>query len=356
MSRFASLAFIIAACCIGGCQNENTENTTTGTNPADSGKKPKIAFVTNGIASFWDVAKKGAEDGAAEFNADVDVRMPAEGVIDQKEILEDLLINGIQGVAVSPIDPTNQAAFLNKLSKDTIYITHDSDAPQTDRVCYIGMDNYEAGRMCGQLVKEAIPDGGEVMLFVGRLEQLNAKLRCQGVIDELLGRERVEGHFDSPDEVLKGDKYTILGTKTDGFDFVKAKEEAKDAIINHANLKCIVGLFAYNPPLLLSAVRDSKKIGQIKIVGFDEEDGTLGGIRDGAIYGTIVQNPYEYGRMSVEVLTKLIAGDKTVVPEDKMINIPARQIRALNVMEFWKDLNQKLGKPAPSETPNAEKS
>jgi len=31
------------------------------------------------------------------------------------------------------------------------------------------MDNYEAGRMCGKLVKKALPDGGEIMIFVGRL-------------------------------------------------------------------------------------------------------------------------------------------------------------------------------------------
>ena len=51
------------------------------------------------------------------------------------------------------------------------------------------MENYLAGRMCGELVKEAMPDGGSVMLFVGRLEQLNARQRQQGVIDELLDRE-----------------------------------------------------------------------------------------------------------------------------------------------------------------------
>ena len=55
---------------------------------------------------------------------------------------------------------------------------------------YIGMDNYKAGRMCGELVKEALPDGGNVMLFIGRLEQDNSKYRRQGVIDELLDRDR----------------------------------------------------------------------------------------------------------------------------------------------------------------------
>ena len=61
--------------------------------------------------------------------------------------------------------------------------------PDSDRLVYIGMNNYDAGRMCGKLVKEAMPEGGEVMIFVGRLGQLNADLRRQGVIDELLDRD-----------------------------------------------------------------------------------------------------------------------------------------------------------------------
>lgn len=334
--RYILLSFVaMTACTVAGCKQ----------NAGDG--EPTVAFVTNGIASFWDVAKKGAEDGGKEFKINVVVRMPSEGVLDQKEILEDLLINGTAGIAVSPIDPTNQSSFLNKVGENTKFITHDSDAPDTNRLCYIGMDNYDAGRLCGQLVKEAIPEGGEVMIFVGRLEQLNARLRCQGVIDELLDREREEGRYDNPDEVLKGDKYTILGTKTDNFDFVKAKEEAQDVLVNQPNLKCMVGLFAYNPPLLLGAVKDAGKLGDVEIVGFDEDEGTLKGIRDGEIYGTVVQNPYEYGRKSVEVLSKLIRGEDAGIPENKIILIPARQIRQANLMEFWTDLNQKLGKEAP---------
>jgi ribose transport system substrate-binding protein len=42
-----------------------------------------------------------------------------------------------------------------------------------------------AGRAAGQLIKEAIPDGGKVMLFVGKMEVLNAQERSQGIIDEL---------------------------------------------------------------------------------------------------------------------------------------------------------------------------
>lgn len=217
------------------------------------------AYVTNGIDPFWTIAAAGAKAAAREHDVNVLLRYPADpGAAGQKPILEALLVqDDVKGVAVSPIDPANQQEILNRIGQSKIFITHDSDAPQTNRLAYIGMNNYDAGRMAGQLVKEAIPDGGEVVIFVGRLGQLNAEQRRQGVIDELLGRSPDPARRDPPSEVLEGDKYTILATLTDDFDKVRAKQNAQDAISKYPDLACMVGLFAYNPPLCLQAVREA---------------------------------------------------------------------------------------------------
>src|SRR5262249_3513090 len=148
-------------------------------------------------------------------------------------------------------------------------------APQSKRLCYVGMDNYEAGLMCGQLVRKAIPAGGEVMIFVGRLGQANARLRRQGVIDAGLGRKPDRTRSDPVGGGLKEGKYTVPGTELDGGDNDKARQRAQEAIINPPNLACMVGLFAYNPPILLDEVRRAQKLKKIKIVGFDEDDATL---------------------------------------------------------------------------------
>jgi ribose transport system substrate-binding protein len=234
---------------------------------------------------------------------------------------------------------------LNEIGKKTNFITHDSDAPQTNRLAYIGMSNYEAGLTCGKLVKEAIPDGGNVIIFVGRLDQLNARQRRQGVIDELLGRTPDPKRFDSPDVgVLRGDKYTILDTRTDNFDTAQAKAGVEDAIVKYPELHCMVGLFAYNPPAMLEALKGSNKIGKIKVVGFDEADGTLQAILDGHCTGTVVQNPYMYGYESVRMLAALARGDKTVLPKDGFLNIRERVLRKDNVQEFWDELKKRVGK------------
>ncbi|MEM8484506.1 MAG: sugar-binding protein [Bacteroidota bacterium] len=308
---------------------------------SDSAQDIEVGYVTNGISDFWVIAEKGANDSAKEFGVDVSVMMPPEGTGDQKRMIQDLLAKGIDGVAVSPIDPANQVDILNEIASVTRYITHDSDAPQTNRELYIGMDNYTAGRMCGKLVKEALPDGGEVMIFVGRLGQLNADQRRQGVIDELLDRPFDINRENDPNTgPIVGEKYTIIDTRTDQFDFARAKSQAEDAIAKYPELDAMVGLFGYNPPKCLEAVKEAGKAGQIKVIAFDEEDDTLQGIKDGHMQGTVVQNPYMYGYESVRVLSALARGDESVIPESKFIDIPARTITAENVDEFWTELKQ----------------
>jgi ribose transport system substrate-binding protein len=207
----------------------------------------------------------------------------------------------------------------------------------------VGIDNYAAGRLCGQLVKEALPEGGNIMIFVGRLEQLNARQRRQGLIDELLDRSFDPERRDPNSGPIQGDRYTVLDTRTDQFDYAKAKAQVEDAIARYPDLHGVVGLFAYNPPMCLKAVKEAGKAGQIKIIAFDEEDDTLQGIKDGHIYGTVVQNPYRYGHESVRILAALARGDRSVLPESGFVDVPARRVTRDNVDEFWAELKRLTG-------------
>lgn len=310
--------------------------------PAGAEKPKKVAFVTNGVASFWTIASAGVKAASKDFKIDAQTLMPAEGISDQKRMIEDLLTRGIDGIALSPIDPTNQTELINTASKKTKVITHDSDAPQSERLVYIGMDNYKAGRMCGELVKEAMPEGGTIMIFIGRLEQDNAKRRRQGVIDAVLGRPDNSDHFDETSAVLEGNGFKILGTLTDQFDRAKGKANAEDTLAKYPDIGCMVGLFAYNPPLILEALSQSNKLGSVKLVAFDEDDATLDGIEKGTVFGTVVQDPYMYGYKSVEVLSGLLEGKPAAVGAEKFLDIPARKIRKETVGEFRTELKTRL--------------
>ena len=310
-------------------------------------KRPHVAFVSNGVADFWTIAKAGAiaAGKSKDIDCQVTVEFPGGGLGDQKRMLEDLVIKGIDGISVSPIDPANQVEVMNLVAEKSILITNDSDAPKAPRLCYIGMDNYEAGLMCGKLAREGTKNGaggGKVAIFIGRLEQDNAKRRRQGFIDGLLGRTPDPTRYDEPATVISEAGYTIVGTWTDSFDRAKAKANIEDVLIKHPDLALMTGLFEYNSTLAVEVLRQTGKIGKVQLAAFDEGADVIAGIKEGFVLGTVVQDPYGYGFESVRVLLAFTKGDMSMVPENGVINIPAKVIKKDNAEAFWKDLKAKI--------------
>ena len=155
----------------------------------DTTKKVSMQFVTNLTNPFWDFSDFGCKLGGKEFNVDVEVYQPPNGQIsEQKTRIESMIVNGVDGLAISVKEPKGQTADINAWAKKMKVITVDSDAPDSDRLYYIGTDNVAAGRMAGELLAQALPQGGKVMIFVGDLTQANANERAQGVIDALFGQ------------------------------------------------------------------------------------------------------------------------------------------------------------------------
>jgi ribose transport system substrate-binding protein len=294
-----------------------------------SGEKISVAFVTNNASDFWTIARKGTEKAAAELpNVEVQFKIPPQGTAaEQRQILDDLLASGIHGIAISPVTPAEQTEMLNRAAKQTVVITQDSDAPDSDRVCYLGTDNVAAGRQAGELIKEALPNGGKIMLFVGMKDAQNAKERIQGIR-----------------EALEGSKVQVLDVRTDDTDRVRAKANVADTLVSVPDVAGLVGLWSYNGPAILNAVRDAGKAGKVKIVCFDEEDETLAGVKSGDIFGTVVQQPFEFGYQSIHLLAKLKGGDKSAVPADEKIIVPTLVIKRAEVEEFQKKLNELRGR------------
>jgi len=295
---------------------------------AGEGKKITLAFVTNNTSDFWTIARAGCEKAVKELgNVTLEFRLPDGTAGNQKRIMDDLLAKGIAGIAISPVDPANQTLTLNEVAKQTLLICHDSDAPTSDRACYVGTDNVAAGRQAGELIKKALPDGGKIMVFVGTLDAQNAKDRYAGI-----------------QEVLKGSKVQILDVRTDDTDRVRAKANVLDTIVKVPDVACLVGLWSYNGPAILNAVKESGKVGKVRIVCFDEEDETLQGVKDGAISATVVQQPYEFGYQAIKLMAAVAAGDKSAIPADKMKIVPTKEITKANVDEFWTNLKKLRGK------------
>ena len=293
-------------------------------NRGGGGGKTPIAFVSNNAFDFWTIAEAGCKKAQGELpDFEVIVKKPANGTAaDQKEIIDALMAQGVKGIAISVIDPKNQTNYLNRIADKVPLLTQDNDAPESKRLCYIGTNNYEAGKAVGKLVKEAMPDGGTVAIFVGQIEPLNARERKQGVLDELAGKKDATGETFG--------KYKLHGTFTDNTDVRRAKENALNALnaLQGEKHVALVGLWAYNPPAMLSAYKDftgPNKSG-VRMVGFDENAETLRGIEDGQIYATVVQDPFGFGYESMKMLAALAKGDKSVLPPDGVRYVPHQVI------------------------------
>ena len=288
----------------------------------------RLAFITNNAADFWTIARKGTEKADAELaDVTVEFRLGDGTAATQKRIVDDLLAKGVDGLAISPVDPANQTAMLDDAAKQALVFTQDSDAPASKRECYVGTDNVAAGRQAGVLIKEALPQGGPIAIFVGKLDARNAQERLQGI-----------------KEAIAGSKIEILNVRTDDTDQVRAKANASEALVSHPDVAALVGLWNYNGPAILNAVRDAGKVGRVKIIAFDEDDETLTGVKSGAIVGTVVQQPYEFGYRSIAMMAQVLKGDRSGVPPSRQLFIPTTVIRQNNVDDFRVQLAQLRGR------------
>lgn len=285
--------------------------------------KTKVAIVTNTTDPFWDICQAGAVKGAKDFDLDVVFKQPVEMTVDtQMKVVDDITKLGIKGLAVSVINPKEQTPKLKAIAQDlplNNFLTMDNDAPDTGRLCYIGVDNFEAGKEAGRMVKAALPAGGTVALFIGTTDSANAVKRVAGVLSELAGRdvqaEVARGQYDD-----KYGSYTLHRKQpiTDGGARDKALANAGDTLeqLKGTPNVCFVGLYAYNPAKILEAANTKGLVDQIKIVGFDEDLATLDGVIQGKIFGSVSQDPYGYGYETVRWLRHVIDGkDKKELPQ-----------------------------------------
>jgi ribose transport system substrate-binding protein len=143
---------------------------------------------------------------------------------------------------------------------------------------------------------------------------------------------------------LQGSNIQIIDVRTDDTDRVRAKSNVSDTLVRYPEVVGLVGLWSYNGPAILNAVKESNKGGQVKIIAFDEEDETLGGVKQGAIFATVVQQPYEFGYQAIKLMHQYLRGDKSAAPASKQVFVPTLIIKQDSVDAFTQKINQLRGR------------
>ena len=235
--------------------------------------------------------------------------------------MDDLVAAGTDAIMISSVDPKTSIDAFNRVAAQIPLFTTDSDAPDSNRIAYLGSSNTDAGVQAGEIAVKALPSGGKCMGFVGFLGADNAKERIAGF------KQAVEG---------KG--IELVDVRGDDVDFARARSNVDDVLAANPEINCMVGFYSYNPPKIFEALQAAGKLGQITVIAFDEDPITLGAVRDGSFAGTVVQQPFEWGYQGMKLMAKYLEGDKSGIPENKLIIVPTKVIDKANVDQFEADL------------------
>jgi ribose transport system substrate-binding protein len=296
--------------------------------PATADDKPTLAFVVNGASDFWKAAEAGMKKAQGELpDFKLVLKYPEQSsVAIQQTLMNDLVTAGVKAIMVSAVDPKTSTDGLNSIASQTALFTTDSDAPQTNRIAYIGSSNVDAGKQAAEIAKKAMPNGGKCIGFVGLLGADNARERIQGMKDGLAGTN-----------------ITLIDVRGDDIDQARAKKNVEDALVASPDVTCMVGFYSYNTPRIYEALRDAGKLGQITVVGFDDDPITLGGIKEGTIAATVVQQPFEWAYQGFKLMAAYVKGDKSGIPANKLIIVPTKIIGKDDVDAYAANLKAMQG-------------
>jgi ribose transport system substrate-binding protein len=289
--------------------------------------RKSMAFVVNGASDFWKLAEAGVKKAQAELPGyDLQFKYPEQAAAAvQQRLMDDLVAAGVSAIMVSAVDPKSSTDALNRIGRQVPLFTTDSDAPDTNRIAYIGSSNGDAGRQAGEIALKALPDGGKCIGFVGLPGADNA-------------RERIEGMKAA----IAGSKVELIDVRGDDIDMTRAKRNVEDALAANPDIDCMVGFYSYNPPRIYEVLKESGKLGEVAVIAFDEDPITLGGVREGTIAGTVVQQPYEWGYEGMKLMAKFLEGDKSGIPADALVIIPTKIIDKDNVDAFEAELKSRI--------------
>lgn len=291
-------------------------------------EKQKLAFVVNAASDFWKLAEAGVAAAQAELpDYELQFRYPAQGSAAlQNALMDDLVAAGTDAIMISSADPKNSIDAFNRIAAQVPLFTTDSDAPDSNRIAYLGSSNMLAGIQAGEIALKALPNGGKCMGFVGFLGADNAIERIAGF------RKAVEGS-----------SIELIDVRGDDVDFARARSNVDDVLASMPEIDCMVGFYSYNPPKIYEALQAAGRLGKVSVIAFDEDPITLGAVRQGSFSGTVVQDPYQWGYRGMHLMAKYLQGDKSEIPADGLIIVPTVIIDQSNVDEFEAVLKKRIG-------------
>ncbi|WP_276355491.1 substrate-binding domain-containing protein [Cohnella caldifontis] len=296
--------------------------TRQGEIPSAEDSQKEIALIAKSRGEFWSTVKMGAEAAAKELGVKLTFDAPEQetDVAGQIDRVNRYLAYGVDGMVIAASDYERLAAPAESAeSRGVPVVAIESEIDSGKIRSFVGIDNYEAGRQAARKMKE-IATGQGRFLILGYLKGArNTEERERGILDEWAG---------DPD---------ILAVRTApcSLDAHQCADMVKDLIAREGPFDGILALNASAAAGAAEQISRMKRIGGIKLVGFDNSPEELEWLQEGVIQATVIQNPFSIGYLGVKTAVEALEHK----PVEKRIDTGTKVIDAESM--FWSD-NQKL--------------
>lgn len=247
---------------------------------------------------FWKEVRQGiarAEQELYDYGVSVeyimtDIKNPEE----QISAIRKLIDMGVDAIALSPNNPDIVADFIDEVSEKGIpVLTFSSDIPHSRRICYVGSDYIQSGRLAGEVMGKLLNGNGKVAVLTFAQAVLSIQQR-------IIGFREVIGQY--PKLEIMG-PYKLSRTGEDVYDFtVKLIKENPD----------LNGIFVtYGKTEVVGrALMDIGKQKEIKVIGYDLSDEIIELLKQDVLQAIICQEPFNQGYYSVKLLYNYIVEGK----------------------------------------------
>jgi ribose transport system substrate-binding protein len=298
------------------------------THAADAQDKLRFALVPKAMNNpFFDLARDGCMKAQEELkNIECVYIGPGEHTeAEQVQIVQDLITQRVDGIAVSPSNAAAMASAL-KAAKDAGIptLTWDADLLPEDkqyRAAFIGTKNYDIGVNLAKIAQQLKPQGGKICLQTGGASAANHNARLQGIRDTLGGRTGTE----PPGDPLKGENGWTevegcpLITNDDGAVAVQQLQDIPGKYKDDLDVFITTGAFTqWSDNAFRQAIdpyKDRIKSKDLVFLSADTLDMQMAQLKEGLSNGQVGQRPFQMGYLAMQRLKELKEGKTLQDPE-----------------------------------------
>ena len=309
--RWATLAVATAstfAC--GGGSEQKADTQTAAAAPAAKGNTFTIAMIAKSSTNpVFLAARTGAEAAAKEASAKtgMDIRInwltpPQEDGQVQAQRIQQAVNDGANAILISCSDAGKVTGAINDaVGRGVPVMTFDSDAPQSNRFAFYGVDDVKTGQMVMSELAKLMNGKGKIAILAGNQNAPNLQRRVQGV----------------KDEAAKTPGIQIVGT----FNHIETPQDAAAEVTRVMNAYpdiqgwAMIGGWALFTPALVNDL-DPKRV---KIASVDAIGSELVYVDKGIAPVLLAQPVYQWGYVSVNTIVDKLINKKdvpTIIPMD----------------------------------------